>query len=180
MAGKPRVIAAVVIAIAGIGFATACRYLELVSEWPFIPLVALGPFAALVLLGWDRILELNLRNLSMKLDAAQQEVREKATELRQVKFMYKMDSSKMRSLGLKPGTLVIASAVMRYCAGCIKRERERLARAFADTRGPENLAKAIVSEEHDDFVFKWAGPETSLDVPPKSLEERRKQSENSS
>jgi len=124
MAVKPRVIAAVGIAVVGIGFATACRYFDLVSEWPFIALVAIGPFLALVLLGWDRVVEVNLRSLSMRLETAQHEVREMAAELRQVKFMYKMDSSKMKALGLKAGAIPIASAIMRYCAGCIKRERE--------------------------------------------------------
>lgn len=175
MTRKRRVIAAVVIALVGVVFATACRYHDLVSEWPFVTLVSVAFFITLLVLAWDRLREVDLRNLRMKLAAAQQEAQEKAAELRDLKFMFRMDSSKMEALGLKPGTLVMASAVMRYCAGCIKRERERLGRAFAETDALENVAKAVVSEEHDDLVFKWAGPETSLDVPPKSLQERQRQ-----
>ena len=180
MAARPRVVVAVAVAIVGVVFATACRCRELVGEWPFVALVTVGPFLALVLLGWDRIVEINLRSLSMRLDAARQEVQEQAAELRHLKFMFKMDGPKMEALGLKPGAIATAGAIMRYCAGSIKRERERVARAVSRSRNLEEAARAIVSEEDDDHVFKWNGPETSLDTPPKSVEERQRQMEDGS
>ena len=90
-----------------------------------------------------------------------------------------MDKEKMIELGLGPHpTAPSTSAVMRYTTGSIKRERERLARIFAEERPPDKVASAILDDSYDDKVFKWNGPEVSLDAAPISYEEREKSKEN--
>ena len=88
-----------------------------------------------------------------------------------------LDKEKMRELGLKGDTLAMAGATMRYQAGCIRRERERLARIFAVEKDPEKIAEAILDNSLDEKVFKWHGPETPLDVEPVSRGDRDKQKE---
>jgi hypothetical protein len=78
----------------------------------------------------------------------------------------KLDDEKMAALGLEPSHMVIGNAVMQYVAGCVLRERERLARAVEQGGSPAELAARIRSESDDDRVFKWAGASTSLDAPP--------------
>lgn len=77
-----------------------------------------------------------------------------------------LDREKQQDLGLpRPGRTVRSDAAMRYAAGAVLRERERLARIF-DAHGHSELASAIRDKSSDDAVFKWAGPETGLDEPP--------------
>lgn len=85
-----------------------------------------------------------------------------------------MDEKKMNELGISAKGLPALTAVMRYPAGCIKRERERLARIFAEEKTSDKVAAAILDGSLDDKVFKWNGPETPLDTPPISYEERKK------
>ena len=80
----------------------------------------------------------------------------------------------MAEIGLKEG-VPVSSAVMRFPAGCIKGERERLASIFVKKKSSEAIAKAILDNSLDDKVFKWAGPETPLDAPPKSVEQRKQE-----
>jgi rRNA processing protein Gar1 len=98
----------------------------------------------------------------------------KIDHLKQGKMV--MDEEKMKKLGLGSRGYGIPrpSAVMRYPAGCIKRERERLARIFAEEKPPEKIASAILDNSLDDKVFKWNGPEVPLDDEPVSYEEREK------
>ncbi len=86
-----------------------------------------------------------------------------------------MDKEKMKELGMSSGHLSRSDAVMRYPAGCIKRERERLARIFAEKKTPDKVAAAIVDDSLDDKVFKWNGPETPLDAAPVSHEDRERE-----
>jgi hypothetical protein len=79
-----------------------------------------------------------------------------------------LNNARIRALGLKPGALALADASMRYAVGVVQRERERLARIFQNN-GMSEIATSILDTSQDDNVFKWAGPETSLDVPPKPL-----------
>lgn len=83
-----------------------------------------------------------------------------------------MDKEKMKELGMSSGHLTKSDAVMRYPAGCIKRERERLARIFAENKTPDKVAAAILDDSLDDKVFKWNGPEVPLDVAPVPHEDR--------
>lgn len=83
----------------------------------------------------------------------------------------KLDDDRSRALGLDPGHIGTANGSMRYTAGCIVRERERLARIFERTH--PDFARAIRYPSQDDLVFKWNGPETDLDTPPQSVDERK-------
>lgn len=90
-----------------------------------------------------------------------------------------MNEGKMNELGISSkGGLPSLSAVMRYPAGCIKRERERLARIFAEEKTPDKVAAAILDDSLDDKVFKWNGPEVPLDAAPVSYEDREKRKKN--
>jgi hypothetical protein len=80
--------------------------------------------------------------------------------------MAKYDDDDILRLGVRPRAMVISGAVVRYISGCITRERERLARALKGHISDDPIA-AIVSDEHDDLVFKWIGPGAKLDDPPK-------------
>jgi hypothetical protein len=119
-----------------------------------------------------RLTELDLKNLRITL-----------TELKQVKAeiedmyggienirsaKYVLDDKRIETLGLKVNkdaipTASLAPALVRYIAGCIKRERERLARVFMNPKQGEKLAQAILDGTYDDRVFTWAGPEKTLD-----------------
>jgi len=56
----------------------------------------------------------------------------------------------------------------------MKRERERLARIFVQEKQPQKIAEAILDNSLDDGVFKWSGPESSLDKPPHPIAEEQK------
>lgn len=83
----------------------------------------------------------------------------------------KLDDAKAAELGGGDG-LATTPNVMRYVAGVVLRERERMARVF-DKHGMGEVAADLRSEALDDHVFKWVGPTVGLDVPPKSYEQRK-------
>jgi hypothetical protein len=56
------------------------------------------------------------------------------------------------------GGVVRAPAVVRYVAGCMKRERERLAKILEGGGTPAAIAAAIRDDSEDPQVFRWAGP----------------------
>jgi hypothetical protein len=81
-----------------------------------------------------------------------------------------IDRPKMKELGLMPGKLATGDGTIRYVVGCIKRERERLARVFVNEKGPEKIAEAILDASLDDKVFKWIGPSATLDASPTPIQ----------
>lgn len=85
-----------------------------------------------------------------------------------------LDADGIRSLGLRggSGSVALSSAVVRYTAGVVQRERERLAAIFKDA-GLADVAERILDTSRDALVFKWAGPETPLDVPPTPVARER-------
>jgi hypothetical protein len=131
-----------------------------------------------------RLMDLDLKNLRMTLSEIKQIKSEIETTKADIEEMYGgiekirnapmvLDKAKMQELGLTdgvPGTF----GLMKYMAGCIKRERERLAKIFVSPKESDKLAEAILDSSLDDKVFKWNGPETPLDAPPVSVEERRR------
>ena len=84
----------------------------------------------------------------------------------------KIEGQKVAELGGGGGPVVGSDSIMRYVAGCITRERERLARIFINQKSPEEVAKAILDSSLDDLIFKWVGPSARLDDRPVSLAER--------
>lgn len=76
-----------------------------------------------------------------------------------------LDTDRMAQLGVSGGSLITAGGAMRYVAGCIQRERERLARILI-RHGLEGVAADVLDTSADDNVFKFRGPEHDLDEPP--------------
>lgn len=50
------------------------------------------------------------------------------------------------------------TSICRYVAGCMKRERERIAKIIERTDDPKEIAAAIRDASEDPQVFKWLGP----------------------
>lgn len=176
MARISQPVVAVGIAAIGIGFSTALLAKELVGSGVFLTLVALFLLVGLLIFLADRLREFSLRDLSVKLDEIKKEKAEVEALYSKIDHLQRatmeMDGKVMGKLGVSGGGLAMTSAVIRYCTGCIKRERERLARIFAEQKSPETIAQAILDNQLDELVFKWNGPEVSLDTPPVSVEER--------
>ena len=138
-------------------------------------LVALG-LLCLALHGFSRLRELDLKQLKITLDRIEQvksEIEEMYGGIDHIRrSTYALPSEKLSELGRAHRGVSAPGANMRYTTGVILRERERLARIFVKEKPPEKIAEAILDGSFNDKVFKWAGPETPLDAPPKSVEER--------
>ena len=187
---KAESIIATIIALSGTLLFTWLLSQETINEYTYIAGLGGTAIVSLVIHGFSRLRELDLRNLKITLNEIKQVQQKIEITRSEIVEMYGgienlerkplvLDSSKMEELGLSGGGFPTASAAMRYPAGCIKRERERLARIFVNVKTPEEMAKAIVDDSLDDKVFKWNGPETSLDEPPKSVQQRAQKSEDS-
>ena len=185
---KTAAISSACVGVCGIVLLTTLLATGLISEVTFAGLVVPLALVCVVLLCLPRLRELDMKNLKMTLAELQQvkaeieEVKAEVVEMyggieRIQKAPLVLDDAKMRELGLKPDTLPMISAVMRYTAGCMKRERERLARIFISPKPSDSVAEALVDGSMDDKVFKWNGPETPLDAPPKSLDDREREKE---
>jgi hypothetical protein len=193
-----RAIVAAICGVAGIAFFTLLLKHGLIGETSYVALAVACAVAAMGIYGFPRLAELDLKNLRLTLREVKEATSEaiRATEelekvkeevagmyggiehIRKAPFV--LDEQKRMELGLSGGfTIPGTAATMRYPAGCIKRERERLARIFIniDQKTPQQLAEAILDGSLDDHVFKWNGPECGLDVPPKSVDQSSKGTE---
>jgi hypothetical protein len=170
---NPESISALVLSMVGLSLFTLLLWRHIIGEGVYAGLLALLAAAGLALFGFRRLVEINFKELKITLDRIEQvksEVTELYTNINHLKRLpFVLDASKMRDLGLAAGKLATADATMRYTAGCIKRERERLARIFAQQRDPELLSRALIDPSLDELVFKWNGPETPLDASPEPL-----------
>jgi hypothetical protein len=184
---KAQALVSGILGIVCVSLFTTLLVLGRISEITYLVLLVSFALVCIVLLVLPRLKELDLKNLRLTLaeikqvKADVQEVREDIAEmyggidnLRKQPLV--LDDAKMKELGLQGG-LPTASAAMRYPTGCIKRERERLARIFVNEKTPEKIAEAILDNSLDDKVFKWNGPETPLDAKPKSVEQREQEKE---
>ncbi len=164
---------------------TALLLMGQISDLTYASLLIAFALVCVAVLVLPRLKELDLKNLRVTLE----EIRHVKAEVEEVKEdiaeMYGgienirkqpliLDDAKMKELGMAGG-LPATSAVMRYPAGCMKRERERLAMIFVKERTPEKIAEAILDSSLDDKVFKWNGPEVPLDAEPKSVGERARE-----
>ena len=70
----------------------------------------------------------------------------------------------LKAIGGSPA-VPLGTALMRYVAGCLSRERERVARILEKHDFDPDAIAEIRSEADDAKVFKWAGPESRLDDP---------------
>jgi hypothetical protein len=159
---------------------TTLLFLGRISEIAYVTLLVSFALVCIVLLVLPRLHELDLKNLRLTLNEIK-EVKAKMEGVKQeiiqiyggIENLSKqplvLDDKKMKELGLDGGHLATGSAVMRYTAGCIKRERERLAKIYVNEKSPKKIAEAILDNSLDERVFKWNGPETPLDFEPKSV-----------
>lgn len=177
---KKETIAAIGIGLVGIILFTGLLWAEKISETSYVVLIIPLALVCITVVCLPRLKELNLKDWKITLN-----------ELKQVKAdieeMYGgidnlkrepliLDEAKQEELGIgRVKCAATSSAVMRYTAGCMKRERERLARIFVNEKPPAKLAEAIMDNTLDDKVFKWNGPESPLDKEPVSSDERQKQ-----
>lgn len=179
---KKQVIVSSTLAVVCLSLFTALLWLGRLSEVTYLALLLASALISIVVLVLPRLTELDLKNLRMTLA----EIRQVKSEVEEVKQNIAeiyggidnlrkkpliLDNAKMKELGLGGG-LASAFGTMRYTAGCIKRERERLARIFVNAKTPEKIAEAILDSSLDVKVFKWNGPETPLEVEPKPVEQR--------
>ena len=164
-----------VVAAIGTALFTVLLCLARLSQTTYAVLLSLLALTCIAILCLPRLLELDVKNLRLVLG----ELKQVKAEIEQIyggienikKGQFVLDESKMKEIGLGRGGVPLTGAVVRYVAGCIRRERERLARIFVVPKSPEKLAEAIMDSSLDEKVFKWAGPESPLDKPPKSLDE---------
>jgi hypothetical protein len=167
---------ALLLAPALLAFFTVLLCLHRIGEPSYVGLLILTAFVTLATSYWGRVEEINLKEFKLvlaKLEQVKAEIEEMYGGIDAIKRQpYIMDKAKLASLGMSDGTQTFGNSVMRYTAGCMKRERERLARIFVTDKTPEKLAEAILDASLDDLVFKWNGPEHTLDDPPKSLAQR--------
>ena len=185
---KTEAIIAGVVGVIGIAVFTSLLVMGHLSEASYVGLMIPLALVCIVLLCLPRLRELDLKNLKITLH----ELRQVKSDIEDVKAdiaeMYGgieklrkqpmvLDDAKMKELGLEGGHIAEISSVMRYTTGCLKRERERLARILVSPKDPEKTAEAILDGTLDDKVFKWNGPEVALDVPPKSVDERKRENE---
>ncbi|MFC1782333.1 hypothetical protein ACFL02_01955 [Planctomycetota bacterium] len=181
---KRGIIISIIFGLIGICLFTILLVKQYIGEAIYGWLLCVLALVCIVILVFPRLQELDLKNLKLTLN----KIKQIKSEIEEIyggidnlkKEPLILDDDKMKELGLKGG-FAVSSAVMRYPAGCIKRERERLARIFVTEKSPEKIAEAILDNSLDDKVFKWNGPETPLDAEPKSVDQRleEKQEENS-
>jgi hypothetical protein len=190
---KKASIISLLLGVIGLLLFTGLLITRYISEFTYLGLLIPLALVCVAVLCLPRLKELDLKNLRMTLSEIKQIKSEIETAKADIEEMYGgiekiqnapmvLDEAKRQELGLMPSDLA-ATATMRYTTGCIKRERERLARIFISPKEPDKLAKAILDASLDDKVFKWNGPETPLDTPPvsgKEREKRRKEKEQTS
>jgi hypothetical protein len=165
-------ISSIIICIFGTILFTALLSLKLLTPVVYGSLMVSLALVCVAIVCLPRLSELDLKNLritlaELKKVKAEIEVMYGGIEnIRSTKYV--LDERRIENLGLKYNKNAIpnssiAPAMMRYIVGCIKRERERLARVFINPKEGEKLAEAILDGTYDDGVFTWAGPESKLD-----------------
>lgn len=177
---KKETIAAIGIGLIGIVLFTGLLLAGKISETSYVVLIIPLALVCITVACLPRLRELDLKNLKMTLD----EIKQVKADIEEMyggidnlkKEPLVLDDEKMAELGLGPNKgIAFSGAVMRYTAGSMKRERERLARIFVNEKSPVKLAEAILDGTLDDKVFKWNGPESPLDKDPVSSDECKKQ-----
>lgn len=167
---------AVVVGFGGVALFTWLALKGTLSELGYLAAMGLAAAVSLAIHGFNRLQELDLRQLRVVLKevkAVQQEVEETKAE---IAAMYGgieqlrreplvLDDAKMAELRLGDKAIAFSPAVMRYTTGCIKRERERLAKVFVNQKRSDEVARGILDPSLDDQVFRWRGPEVPLDAP---------------
>jgi len=141
------------VALAGLGIAL----LTILLVYGFLPASIYGVLFVVVALismavaSLPRLQILDLKNLRITLNELERATKEARAVKREMEEMYGeienlrktpivLDDTKIENLGLKPETFLMGRAVVQYIAGCVTRERERLAR-IARAKCTEKLAE---------------------------------------
>jgi hypothetical protein len=174
---KPPTLISIVVGIIGVILFTTLLASAKIGEASYVVLLGVLVLACIAILALPRLRELDIRSLKLTLDrieavkAGIEELYGGIEHLRKAPLV--LDKVRIESLGLRSGHITTGDGGMRYTVGCIKRERERLARIFVNAKSPEKIAEAILDNRMDDLVFKWNGPEVPLDQLPISVEDRK-------
>lgn len=149
MRSKPESIVAAVVVAVCLPLFTVLLIFDKVGGLTYLGLLGLLLLTGVVLHGFSRLRELDLKNLKLTLS----EIKEVKAEIEQMyggidhlkRAPIVMDEARMQELGVGGGRVPHTGAVMRFVSGCMTRERERLARIFMVTKSPEKLAEAILN-----------------------------------
>jgi len=183
---KPAPLISCAIGVIGLWLFTYLLTAGFISEVIYASLLFGLAFVCIAVLCLPRIAKLDLKRLKMtltELERVKSEIEEVKSEVAQMyggienirKTPLVLDEAKLKELGLNNGGVAFTSSVMRYTAGCFKRERERLASIFISPKAPKEQAQAILDGTLDDKIFKWNGPETPLDALPKSATDHERE-----
>lgn len=66
----------------------------------------------------------------------------------------KLDHKGLEELGVQDHRMVPSGSIVRYVAGVVSRERQRMAEVFR-RNGMESIAAEIMDDSMDREVFKW-------------------------
>jgi len=137
----------------------------------FATLIGFTMLVSIAIAVISRLQEFNLREMKLileKIEKTKAEVEQMYGGIEHLKFdRVKPDEAYYNNLGLfASGGFIHCGSVVNFVMGCMKRERERIAKIFINDKSPEQVAAAIVDGSLDKKVFKWVGPGASLDDPP--------------
>lgn len=136
-----------------------------------------APVLGLALFGFDRLERLKVRDIELQFQVEKLKEKIELIEERysagsfvpEEPFVLDDKTAHLEmGLGGRNG-LLKAPAVMRYVAGCFSRERQRLAKIFAESKTPETIAAALVDTRFDKQVYQWAPPEVLLEESPRQF-----------
>lgn len=156
-----------------IALLTLLLVLKFIDPGHWVTGFVLSAGMGLAIFGFDRLDHIKYQDLEVKFRQVQAEV-EKITALYsegsflpEEAFQLTNEEATME-LGLGLGSGFVAPPdVMRFVSGCITRERQRLAKIFAEEKLPEAVATALVDTRFDKHVFQWAPPTVTMDQAPK-------------
>ena len=132
-----------------VGLFTALLVFGKISPAVYNTLVIAAMLLSIAIAALPRLQEFNLRDMKLLLAKAEKvtaELKEMYGDVEHLKVTpLRMDDAAYSELGLGDGGgLVHGSSVVNYAMGCMKRERERLARVFITRRSGDELARAVV------------------------------------
>ena len=133
---KPPTVISIVVGIIGVILFTTLLATAKIGEASYVVLLGVLVLACIAILALPRLRELDIRSLKLTLDrieavkAGIEELYGGIEHLRKAPLV--LDKVRIESLGLRSGHITTGDGGMRYTVGCIKRERERLARFFCE------------------------------------------------
>lgn len=185
-----KVFLALLLAAIGVSGSIYLLYDAKINQFVFLGCIGTIALTSLAVYFSDRLKELDIKGFKIVLNQIQTAVSEAQEERQRIEKSkdelaemygevrklrrepFVMDGEKTSKLGIGSGPVINGGTIMRYVSGVVTRERERLAKTFVNPKDPEALARAILDGSHDDNVFKWIGPGSRLEDPPKTATQR--------